>query len=158
MGGEGMRRGLQPHDDADRPRADLRVGRAARLAHAMDLVERLAPQLGLGVDLHQQAGERPAGQRRSGFQRLELARAEVGIDLQHAASARFMPAAMPKSSASRALSEGVKRPSLALCLVVRDVVKPMAPARSASSVRRAISSISRSFGTSSWSAPRSPMT
>ena len=69
-----------------------------------------------------------------------------------------MPVAMPKSSASRALSEGVKRPSRALCLVVRDVVKPMAPARSACSVRRAISSISRSFGTSSWSAPRSPMT
>ncbi len=57
--------------------------------------------------------------------------------------ARFMPVAMPRSSASRALSEGVKRPSRALCLVVRDVVKPMAPARSASSVRRAISAISR---------------
>ena len=69
-----------------------------------------------------------------------------------------MPAAMPKSSASRALSEGVKRPSLALCLVVREVVKPMAPARRASSVSRAISSISRSLGTSAWSAPRSPMT
>ena len=86
MGGEGMGRGLQPHDDADRPRAHLRVGRAAGLAHAVDLVERLAPQLGLGIDLHQQAGERPAGQRRRGLQRLELARPEIGIDLQHAAT------------------------------------------------------------------------
>ena len=55
----------------------------------MDLVERLAPQLRLGVDLHQQAGERPAGERGRRLQRLELARPEIGIDLQHAAAGAF---------------------------------------------------------------------
>ena len=85
MGGEGMGRGLQPHDDADRPRAHLRVGQRAppgarrgsgRASRATAWAgHRPAP-----------AGRRgPAGQR-GGFQRLELARAEVGIDLQHAAA------------------------------------------------------------------------
>ena len=86
MRGERMRRRLQPHDDTDRPRADLRVGEPPGLAHAVDLVERLAPQLGLGVDLHQQARQRPAGERGRCLQRFELARPEVGIDLQHAAA------------------------------------------------------------------------
>ena len=53
-------------------------------AHAMHLVERLAPQLRLRVDLDQQDGERPAGEPGRGIERLELARAEIGIDLQHA--------------------------------------------------------------------------
>ena len=38
----------------------------------MDLVERLAPQPGLGVDLHQQAGQRPAGER-GGLTDIDLA-------------------------------------------------------------------------------------
>ncbi len=86
MAGERMRRRLEAHDDADRPRAHLRIGHAAAAAHGVDLVERLAPQLGLGVDLDQQAGEGTAGQLGRRVQRLELARPEVGVDLQHAAA------------------------------------------------------------------------
>ena len=78
--------GFEPHDHADRPAADLRVGLVSRRAHAMDVAQRLAPEIGLGIDLDQQAGERAAGQRCRRFQRLELAGAEVGVDLDHAAT------------------------------------------------------------------------
>ena len=80
-----MRRRLEAHDDADRPGAHLRIGDAARPAHGVDLVERLAPQPGLGIDLNQQAGERPARQLGGRIERLELARTEIRVDLQHAA-------------------------------------------------------------------------
>mgnify|MGYP006153615333 CR=1 FL=1 len=52
----------------------------------VDLVERLAPQLRLGIDLDQQAGQRAACQGRGRLQRLELAGAEVGVHLDHAAA------------------------------------------------------------------------
>ncbi len=52
----------------------------------MDLIERLAPQLGLGIDLHQQDGEWPAGEPGGGIERFELARPEIRIDLEHAPS------------------------------------------------------------------------
>ena len=82
---ERMRRRLEAHDHADRPRADLRVGGAALGAHAVNLVERLAPQLGLGIDLTSSTDSgRPAAW--PPLERLELARTEVGIDLQHAAA------------------------------------------------------------------------
>ena len=89
MGGEWMDGGLEPHDHADRPAADLRIGLAARGAHAMDVGQRVSPQLGLGIDLDQQAGKRAARQRRRRFQRLELAGAEVGVHLDHAAAGAF---------------------------------------------------------------------
>jgi hypothetical protein len=43
-------------------------------------------------------------------------------------------------------------------LRVRDVVKPSAPARTASRTSRPIVSISSGVGRSWWSAPRSPIT
>jgi len=52
----------------------------------MDLVERLAPQPRLGVDLDQQHRQRPAGVLGRRIERFELARAEIRIDLQHAAA------------------------------------------------------------------------
>ena len=74
------------------------------------------------------------------------------------APARLSPRAMPPSSASPALRLGVGRPSAALCLWVREVEKPRAPAAMASAVNRPISSISAAVGAAAWSAPRSPIT
>ena len=112
-----MGRGLQAHDDADRPRAHLGVGRAAGLAHAMDLVERLAPQLGLRrrpAPAGRRAAGRPAPPRPRSASNSPGPKSELTCSTPR--PARFMPVAMPNSSASRALSEGVKRPSARLVL------------------------------------------
>ena len=74
------------------------------------------------------------------------------------APAPRMASASPKSSACSADRPGVMRPSAALCLVVREVEIPSAPARSAASARSRISAISSPVGAASWSAPRSPIT
>ena len=59
-----------------------------------------------------------------------------------------MPRAMPSSSASVAVRLGVKSPSRVRWFLVRDVVKPSAPASSASRVSSAIASTSSAVG--SW--------
>ena len=83
---ERMRRRLESHDHADRPRTHLGIGHAAGLTHAMDLVQRLAPELRLGVDLDQQTGEGASRELGRGFQRFKLAGPEIRVDLQHAAA------------------------------------------------------------------------
>ena len=160
MGGEGMGGGLQPHDHADRPRADLRVGGAALRAHAMHLVERLAPQLGLR--------HRPAPAGTESGRPASLAAASSASNSPGPKSE--LTCSTPRAGAPHALGQreqlglaGAERGreaavACALCLVVREVVTPSAPARSASSTSRVISSRSPWFGTSAWSAPRSPMT
>ncbi len=53
---------------------------------------------------------------------------------------------MPSSSSAPAVRLGVKRPSLARWFLVREVVKPRAPARTASRTRRPMVSISAALG------------
>jgi len=53
---------------------------------------------------------------------------------------------MPTSSSAVAVRLGVMRPSLARWLRVREVVKPSAPARTASRTSRPIASISSAVG------------
>ena len=67
------------------------------------------------------------------------------------------PFAIAVSSLSAAPRLGVGCPSLLRCKIVREVVKPSAPALTASAARRAISALSCSVA-GSRAAPRSPMT
>ena len=86
VSGERVGRGLQAPGHADGPAADLAVDLEPGLARLVDLRARLAPQLGRIVDLQQQDRERPAGGFGGRAQDLELAGAEVGVDLDHAAA------------------------------------------------------------------------
>src|SRR3546814_18291953 len=62
--------------------ANLAIGIDAGAPRGMDLVEGLAPEVGLRVDLHDQAGERAAGNLGGFAHGLELAGAEIGIHLR----------------------------------------------------------------------------
>ena len=64
---------------------------------------------------------------------------------------------MPITSASSAVVPGTSSPSLARCRMVREVLKPSAPARSPSRTSAAISAISAGVAFSFF-APRSPIT
>ena len=64
---------------------------------------------------------------------------------------------MPNSSSSAANVPGTSSPSMARCPMVREVEKPRAPARMASSTMARIASMSSAVA-ASLRAPRSPMT
>src|SRR4029078_2288795 len=64
---------------------------------------------------------------------------------------------MPNSSSSAAYVPGTGSPSTALCMIVRDVEKPSAPARMPSRTRSAIASMSSGVA-GSFRAPRPPLT
>ena len=59
-----------------------------------------------------------------------------------------MRRAMPINSSAGAVRLGVKRPSLVRWFLVREVVKPIAPARTASRASTPIASISGAVGAS----------
>jgi len=86
MRGEGVSGRFQPPGEADGPASDLAIDCQAGSTRRMDLRPCLAPELGCVVDLQQQHGEWPPRNFGGGTQRLELARAEIGVDLDHAAS------------------------------------------------------------------------
>ena len=77
---------LEPEQHADRAAAHLAGDRQAGGAGRVDLVEGLAPERRRTVDLDQQQRQRPAGSPRGRGQHVEVARAEVGVDLEHPAS------------------------------------------------------------------------
>ena len=70
---------------------------------------------------------------------------------------RFIASAIPYNSSGAAVVPGTSSPLLLRCRGVREVEKPSAPARSASSVSLLISAMSSDVATSLF-APRSPMT
>jgi len=68
------------------------------------------------------------------------------------------PRAMPSSSAWPAVRLGVKAPSRERWFFVRDVVKPIAPASTASRASSDMRAISSLVGSAVWSPPRLPIT
>ena len=65
--------------------------------------------------------------------------------------------AMPTNSSAWAVIDGVTTPLESRCLIVRDVLKPSAPASTASRTTSPMRSISSGSATS-WAGPRSPIT
>ena len=160
-GGERVERGGQAQDDADWPAGDLRGERGAARAGACAR----RPSAGAsaaGRRTGRSAGTTPAGRSRgqawssSRIRRLRrrsrsaCRRRRVPVRAQRARRCRAVPV-------SRRSGRGPVRRLVVLCCSVREVVKPKAPARRASTVRRDIAAMSSAVAASRRTA-RSPMT
>ena len=77
---------LECHHDADPATGYLRACCHSPGAHGVNPGHGLAPQTRMLAHLNQQAGQRPSGECSSLFHGCKLARAEVGVDFEHAAA------------------------------------------------------------------------
>ena len=89
MLGKRVDRGLEADQHPDRTAAHLPVGIDVVGARGVDLAQRLAPAVGRLVDLHHQARQRPARGLGHAAHQLELARTEIGVDLDHTLAGAF---------------------------------------------------------------------
>ena len=122
-----------------------------RQAVGVGLVEQaqhVAPHVGCLVGLVQVHADRLPGERGDLAHPRPLVAPAPARDRARTGTRRgprgAMAAAMPSSSRSSACVPGTSSPSLAWCIGVRLVLNPNAPARSASSTRRAIAAMSSS--------------